>query len=143
MNRIPKILRCSINGVNSLSQWAGVAALTGDQGHLETMRTEYKKRRDILFNALKEIPDLKPFYPRGAFYIWVELNPAIYNRLGLVDAEAISNYLAELGIGSVPGNAFSMIFIDAMRFAFSCDTKMVEEGAIALKKALTKRITSL
>ena len=40
-DRIPKLLRCTINGVNSLAQWAALAAVTGDQSQLAEMRAEY------------------------------------------------------------------------------------------------------
>ncbi|MHA2089521.1 MAG: pyridoxal phosphate-dependent aminotransferase [Candidatus Kariarchaeaceae archaeon] len=135
-SRIPKVLRCSINGVNSISQWGCVAALAGDQSQIQMMRTEFAKRRDILFDALKTIPGFSPFYPRGAFYIWVQLDPVIYDRLELANADEISNHLASKGIGSTPGDAFGRHSKDALRFAFSCDTKMVEEGAKRLKEVL-------
>ena len=44
--RIQKLLRCTINGVNSLAQWAALAAVTGPQEHLAAMRDEYTARRD-------------------------------------------------------------------------------------------------
>ena len=44
--RIQKLLRCTINGVNSLAQWAALAAVTGPQEHLDAMRDEYTVRRD-------------------------------------------------------------------------------------------------
>src|SRR5215470_11587052 len=40
--RIQKLLRCTINGVNSLAQWAALAATTGPQDHLPAMRSEYR-----------------------------------------------------------------------------------------------------
>ncbi|MHA2168939.1 MAG: aminotransferase class I/II-fold pyridoxal phosphate-dependent enzyme [Candidatus Kariarchaeaceae archaeon] len=100
------------------------------------MRTEFAKRRDILFDALKTIPGFTPFYPRGAFYIWVQLDPSIYDRLELENADAISNYLAANGIGSTPGDAFGKHSQDSLRFAFSCDTEMVAEGSKRLKEVL-------
>lgn len=139
-SRIPKVLRCSINGTNSIAQWAAVAALEGDQSYIESMKKEYLIRRDLLYLALKEVPGINPFYPRGSFYIWAELESSIYERLDCKDAEAISNYLAGLGIGSTPGNAFGVTCENSLRFAFSCATKMVEEGAIALKEALQRKL---
>jgi aspartate aminotransferase len=38
--RMQKLLRCTINGVNSLAQWGAVAAVTGPQEHLASMRAE-------------------------------------------------------------------------------------------------------
>jgi aspartate aminotransferase len=136
-DRIPKLLRCTINGVNSLAQWAALAAVTGDQSQLATMRAEYLVRRDALIAALSTVEGVRPFVPRGAFYVWAELDPSIYERLGVADAHELSDKLAAIGIGSAPGVAFGQTCDDAIRFAYSCATPMVKEGAQALRRALT------
>jgi aspartate aminotransferase len=135
-DRIPKLLRCTINGVNSLAQWGAVAAVTGPESHLAMMRHEYARRRDLMLEALEDIPGLRAFVPRGAFYVWVELDPELYSRLGVADADELSASLAARGIGSAPGSAFGEGCTDALRFAFSCDTEMVREGAALLRAAL-------
>ena len=134
--RIQKLLRCTINGVNSLAQWGAVAAVTGPQEHLGAMRAEYTLRRDLLLGALAGLPGVRPFTPRGAFYVWTELEPAIYARLGVSGADELSAKLAANGIGSAPGDAFGEQCGDAIRFAFSCDTEMVRTGAALLRSAL-------
>jgi aspartate aminotransferase len=136
-DRIPKLLRCTINGVNSLAQWAALAAVTGDQSQLAEMRAEYLVRRDALISALSTIEGVRPFIPRGAFYVWAELDPSLYARLGVLDANELSDRLAAIGIGSAPGIAFGQTCDDAIRFAYSCATPMVKEGAEALRKALS------
>ena len=135
-DRIPKLLRCTINGVNSLAQWAALAAVTGDQSQLPQMRAEYLERRDALIAALSKIEGVRPFTPGGAFYVWAELDPSIYQRLGVADAAELSDKLAAIGIGSAPGVAFGQTCDDAIRFAYSCATPMVKEGAEVLTKAL-------
>ena len=135
-SRIQKLLRCTINGVNSLAQWGALAAVTGPQDHLASMRAEYTVRRDILVEALRGIEGVRPFTPHGAFYLWAELDPDLYRRLGVADADALSARLAQDGIGSAPGSAFGESCSDAIRFAFSCDTAMVREGAALLGTAL-------
>jgi aspartate aminotransferase len=136
-DRIPKLLRCTINGVNSLAQWAALAAVVGDQSQLAAMRSEYLVRRDALIAALSAIEGVRPFVPRGAFYVWAELDPSLYQRLGVADAADLSDKLAAIGIGSAPGIAFGQTCEDAIRFAYSCATPMVKEGAAALTKALS------
>ncbi|HTJ22723.1 MAG TPA: aminotransferase class I/II-fold pyridoxal phosphate-dependent enzyme [Gemmatimonadaceae bacterium] len=135
-SRIQKLLRCTINGVNSLAQWGALTAVTGPQDHLAAMRAEYRVRRDILIDALTGIPGVRPFTPRGAFYVWAELDRDLHARLGVADADALSARLAQDGIGSAPGSAFGESCADAIRFAFSCDTAMVREGAALLRAAL-------
>jgi aspartate aminotransferase len=134
--RIPKLLRCTINGVNSAAQWAALAAVEGPQDQLETMWREYAVRRDVLLAALEGIEGLTPHAPRGGFCLWATLDPSLYRRMGVHDADALSARLAEAGIGSAPGDAFGEHCHDAIRFAFSCDTAMVRDGAAALRAFL-------
>lgn len=138
--RAPKLLRCSINGVNSVAQWAALAALQGDQAHLQGMLREYEVRRDALYGALLGIDGVRAHKPQGAFYLWAELEPALYERLGIRDADELSNLLAERGVGSAPGDSFGHHCHDAIRFSFSCDTAMVEAGAQALRGILLQRL---
>ena len=136
-DRIPKLLRCTINGVNSLAQWAAVAAVTGSDRHIMEMRDAYHERRDLMLRALTGIPGVRPFAPRGAFYVWAELDASVYERLEVADADALATALADQGIGSAPGDAFGNSCPDALRFAYSCDTTMVREGSVLLREALT------
>ena len=135
-DRLPKLLRCTINGVNSLAQWGALAATKGSDTATLAMRDEYRARRDIMIAALTGIPGLRPFTPRGTFFVWAELDPSVYDRLEVADADALSASLADDGIGSAPGDAFGPSYPDAIRFSFSCDTAMVREGCIKLREAL-------
>lgn len=135
-DRIPKLLRCTINGVNSVSQWAALAAVTGSDRHIMDMRDVYHERRDVMLRALSGIPGVRPFVPRGAFYVWVELDASVYERLEVRDADALATLLADQGLGCAPGDAFGETCADALRFAYSCDTTMVREGSVLLREAL-------
>ncbi|MEO7218558.1 MAG: pyridoxal phosphate-dependent aminotransferase [Gemmatimonadaceae bacterium] len=139
--RIPKLLRCTINGVNSLAQWGALAAVQGSDEHIQAMRKEYGTRREIMLSALSGIPGVRPFAPRGAFYAWVELDQSAYERLGIESAAELSERLALAGIGSAPGDAFGDTCANAIRFAFSCDTEMVREGSALLRAALSAEPT--
>lgn len=136
-DRLGKIMRCTINGVNTLAQWGAAAALDGPRDHIDAMNAEYAERRDLLLAALDGIDGVRPFAPQGAFYVWAELEPALYRRLGVANADGVSQLLAEAGVGSAPGDAFGEHSHDAIRFAFSCDTAMVREGAERLRALLT------
>jgi aspartate aminotransferase len=90
-----------------------------------------------MLRALTGIPGVRPFAPRGAFYVWAELDPSLYERLEVDDADALATLLADQGIGCAPGDAFGNSCSDALRFAFSCDTTMVREGSVLLREALS------
>ncbi|MCE7735689.1 MAG: pyridoxal phosphate-dependent aminotransferase [Candidatus Heimdallarchaeota archaeon] len=134
--RLPKILRCVVNGANSVTQWAGITAIQKDHDYTEMMRREYEIRSDIIYTALSDVPDIKLFRPQGSFFIWVELEPPILERMGCKDTGEVSDLLAKLGVGSIPGDTFGKSNTYGIRFAFSCGTEMVRQGSIILREAL-------
>ncbi|MHC1630676.1 MAG: pyridoxal phosphate-dependent aminotransferase, partial [Methanoculleaceae archaeon] len=52
----------------SISQYAALAALTGDQTCVAEMREEYRRRRDLLYTGLRDLGFSFPA-PEGAFYM--------------------------------------------------------------------------
>lgn len=139
LERIKKLVRCTINGVNSVTQYGAAAALTGPQDATRSMAQEYQKRRDILFDALEEAPYLRTFKPGGAFYLWARILPEWPGYDGKRDDWSMTNYLIDsAGIGSSPGSAFGPAGDGCIRFAFSCSTAQVEEAASLLPDILAK-----
>jgi len=57
----------------TLEQKAALAAYKMGVDYFEPVREEYQKRRDILFEGLKDIPGIVMHKPQGAFYIIVRL----------------------------------------------------------------------
>lgn len=134
LERMKKMLRVTINGVNSVAQYGALAALQGSQEGVERMRQEYQKRRDLIYHAVKGSEYLEPRYPEGAFYLWCRIRkyPA-----GVSDPSGMAEYiLRRTGIGSVPGPVFGSAGRDSLRFAFSASTEKVREASDLLK-ALT------
>jgi len=139
LERIKKLVRCTINGVNSVTQYGAAAALNGTQNGTRSMAQEYQKRRDILFSALEEAPYIKAFKPGGAFYLWGRIQPEWPGYDGRRDDWSLTNYLIDAaGIGSSPGSAFGAAGAGYIRFAFSCSTDQIEEAANLLPGVLSK-----
>ncbi len=137
LDRIKKLVRCTINGVNSVAQYGAAAAINGPQDFTHSMRQEYQKRRDILFDALEEAPYVKAFKPGGAFYLWARIQPEWPGYDGKKDDWSMTNYLIDkAGLGSSPGSAFGAAGAGHIRFAFSCSTPQVEEAARLLPEVL-------
>ena len=139
LERIKKLVRCTINGVNSVTQYGAAAALSGSQDATRSMAQEYQKRRDILFSALEEAPYVQAFKPGGAFYLWARIQPEWPGYDGKRDDWSMTNYLIDTaGIGSSPGSAFGAAGAGYIRFAFSCSTDQVEEAAGLLPDVLNR-----
>ncbi len=89
--RLKKLVRCTINGVNSVTQYGAAAAINGPQDFTLAMAAEYQARRDMLFSALEESPYVKPFKPSGAFYMWASINPDWPGYQGKTDDWSMTN----------------------------------------------------
>ena len=85
----------------SVSQWAAVAALNGDQTFLNGWRATYAKRRDRVVSRLNLMPGISCLTPPGAFYAFADVS-------GVTDDDAgfALRLLEETGVASVPGSAF-------------------------------------
>ena len=57
----------------TLGQIAAEAAIETPQSYFDNVISEYKERRDVLVQKLKEIPGVKVAEPKGAFYVIAEL----------------------------------------------------------------------
>jgi aspartate aminotransferase len=137
LERLKKLVRCTINGVNSVAQHGAAAALNGPQDFTKSMAQEYQMRRDMLFSALEESPYVKPFKAGGAFYLWAQITHDWPGYQGRNDDWAMTNYLIDQsGIGSTPGSAFGAAGNGHIRFAFSCSTEQVREAASLLPSIL-------
>jgi aspartate aminotransferase len=137
LERIKKLVRCTINGVNSVTQYGAAAALNGPQDATTAMAQEYQKRRDLLVASLAETPYVEAFTPDGAFYVWARIKPDWPGYQGANDDWSMTNYLIDKsGIGSAPGSAFGEAGAGHIRFAFSCSTAQVEEAASLLPDVL-------
>ncbi len=137
LERCRKLLRCTTNGVSSISQWGALAAITGPQEQTRAMASEYQHRRDLLLSGLLGVPVLRPVTPKGAFFLWAQIDPAWcgYHE-GDDDQAMVALLVDEAGIGCSPGSAFGPAGRGWIRFAFSCQRGHVELAAKRLRALL-------
>ena len=90
----------------SISQYAAVAAYTGDQTPVARMREEYRARRDLLYEGLTGLGFDFP-RPEGAFYMFVPMGQNLIQK-------AIAN-----GVIIVPGDAFGSRAPDYARISYA------------------------
>lgn len=130
-DRAAKLLRCTVNGINSITQWGAVAALSTPDDWYKEMNIEYLKRRNLFLEALAGQDILIPYIPHGAFYLWCKVKDGI-------DVAALSEAMAQAGIGNAPGDCFGEApsTIQSLRLAFSCSSEMIIEGTAPLREFL-------
>jgi aspartate aminotransferase len=122
----------------SISQRGALAAIAGDMTPTKMMVEEYRKRREIVYQLLKEIPGVKANYPQGAFYFF----PDVSSFYGKSDGErTIKNgddfclWMLEKGhVSLVPGGAFGDD--SCVRLSYAASEKDLREALRRIKETL-------
>ena len=100
-------------GVSTIGQAAAAAALDGPQDNVGAMRDAYRRRRDLVVDALQDAPGMSCHRPDGAFYLF----PSVAGLIGRTtpagarldtDADVAMALLTEAHVAVVPGAAFGM-----------------------------------
>jgi aspartate aminotransferase len=109
------------SNVNSITQKAVLAALTGPQDCVAAMRDEYQARRDQVIAWLRaEEPRLVPVTPEGAFYLFPNVRGFLGPRCGTA-LEFTERLLDSAHVVVTPGEAFEARGFIRISFAASLD----------------------
>ena len=107
-----KIQSQSTSNACSVSQYAALAALTGDDGFMAARTAAFSARRDRVVTALNDMAGIECDVPRGAFYVF----PSCAGVLGKKDGGDViassldfASYLLRAArVAVVAGEAFGM-----------------------------------
>jgi aspartate/methionine/tyrosine aminotransferase len=107
----------------SMSQRAGIAALTQAGPDVERMRKVYNERRKYMIGRLRELGFGLPVEPAGAFYILVNAR-----HLSSNSHELAFKMLEEAGVGVSPGVDFGKNAEGYLRFSYANSLENIQEG---------------
>jgi len=122
----------STGNPSSISQEAAVAAFEGPQDFLEDWRERFRQRRDMVVQAIRQIPCLSTPVPDGAFYCFIDAKP-LMKRFDN-DDNKLALHLLEHGVAVVAASAFGGK--DGFRISFAADEKVLEEALTRIATAL-------
>ncbi|HWR02991.1 MAG TPA: pyridoxal phosphate-dependent aminotransferase [Humidesulfovibrio sp.] len=100
-----KIQGQSTSNINSITQKAAIAALTGPWTLVDEMKTAFVRRRDLALEVIRSWPGVTCPKPDGAFYLFPVVEK--YYTPEMPDSAALcTRLLEEAGVALVPGSAF-------------------------------------
>ena len=122
-----------IGNVASFVQVAGVVALREEASWkaVEEMRREYAERRKLVLDYLREIPYIKAFEPKGAFYIFANIKDT-----GMKSEEFAEWLLEKARVVVIPGTAFGPNGEGYIRISYATKKEKLVEAMERMKKAL-------
>ncbi|MEQ1736034.1 MAG: pyridoxal phosphate-dependent aminotransferase [Rhodoglobus sp.] len=124
------------SNVSNVSQRAAIAALTGPQDAVGTMREAFDRRRKLIQSGLDAIDGIVCPLPAGAFYVYPDVT-GLLGREWAGSTPTTSLELADLildtaEVAAVPGEAFGPS--GYLRFSYALGDADIAEGVARLQK---------
>jgi L-glutamine---4-(methylsulfanyl)-2-oxobutanoate aminotransferase len=131
VGRIKLLVDHATAGVFTGIQRGLMAALTGDQGHVDERRAVYLRRRDALVSALRAA-GAEIDAPEGTFYAWWRPPEGLTPE----------RLLRERRIGVASGEGFGARGAGWVRLSYALADEELEEGARRLAAAVADEVSS-
>ena len=130
MARVRELKAAISGGASVISQYAGIAALTGPQDPVEMMAEAYRRRRRLVLNALDEM-GMSYGNPQGGQFVFADIS-----FTGLDSGELAQRILTEQHVLAYPGSAFSKDRKHYLRMTFLQPEDKLREGLERMKIAM-------
>jgi aminotransferase len=123
-----KIHQYTMLCASSIAQKGAIEALARPDFDIGEMVDEYRRRRNFIASALKDI-GLNCHRPLGAFYAF----PSVA-EFGLPSREFALKFLSEENVAVVPGTAFGACGEGFVRCAYATSLDKIKEAMVRLKR---------
>ncbi|MDR2010334.1 MAG: pyridoxal phosphate-dependent aminotransferase [Bacteroidales bacterium] len=127
------------SGACTIAQKASEAALNGGIETIKEMTAVFKKRRDLVYELLKEIPGLKINLPEGAFYFFPDVSSFFgksYENNTVNNSDDLALFLLDKAhVATVGGDAFGSP--ECLRLSYATSEDLLIDAMNRIKKALS------
>ncbi|WP_373896149.1 pyridoxal phosphate-dependent aminotransferase [Virgibacillus sp. CBA3643] len=122
----------STSNPTSIAQYAALAAYDTEEDASEAMKKAFAERLDVLYDLIIDIPGITCVKPKGAFYLFPNVEEATaMNGFENTD-EWVTALLEEEKVALVPGSGFGSP--SNVRLSYAVSTEVLEEAAKRIKR---------
>ncbi|HEY9082699.1 MAG TPA: pyridoxal phosphate-dependent aminotransferase [Vicingaceae bacterium] len=126
------------SGTCSIAQKAAQAALEADTSIVNDMVAAFQKRKELVYDLMKDIPGIKMNQPKGAFYFFPDVSSYFgksYNGEVIKDATDLCMFLLNKGlVALVSGDAFGNP--ECLRISYATSEEVLKESINRIKNTL-------
>lgn len=122
----------STSNPTSISQYAALAAYESTVDPTVEMKQAFTKRLDKLYDLIVDIPGISCEKPKGAFYLFPNVEKAVQNNNFSSVDDWVTALLEEEKVALVPGSGFGSDGNVRLSYATSLD--LLEEAAKRIKR---------
>lgn len=124
----------------SISQYASVVGLLGDQDCIEEMKRHFRERRNYMANTINSIKGLSCRKPKGAFYIMVNITNIKGKTIGNTKINSSLDFakilLDKSKVAVIPGIGFGDD--DYIRLSYATSMENIEKGLGRIRDIVEK-----
>jgi len=126
------------SGTNCIAQRAAITAVLAPISKIQYMVDEFKDRRDIVINLLREIDGFNINVPDGAFYVFPDISAYFGKTIQGVTINNASDFalfiLEKANVATVTGDAFGAP--NCIRISYAASELQIREAVKRIKEAL-------
>jgi len=132
MARVKALKAAVTGGTSIIAQHAGLAALTGPSEPIEMMAESYRKRRQLVLDALDEM-GVGYGVPQGGQFVFADIG-----FTGMDSADLAQKILTDQHVLVYPGSAFDKNRAQYIRMTFLQPEDKLREGLERMKTAMSR-----
>jgi len=126
------------SGTNCIAQRAAITAVLAPVSKIQYMVDEFKTRRNIIIELLRQIDGFKVNVPEGAFYVFPDISAFFGKTIHGVKIENASDFslfiLEKANVATVTGEAFGTP--NCIRISYAASESQIREAIKRIKQAL-------
>lgn len=126
------------SGANTIAQQASITALKTDPAEYHFMIDAFQKRRDLVFNLMKEIKGFKIFLPKSAFYFFPDISYYIGKTINEIEINNSDDFamflLNNANVATVGGVSFGSP--ECIRLSYATSESNLIEAMKRIKESL-------
>jgi aspartate/methionine/tyrosine aminotransferase len=121
----------SVGCTATFTQYAGLEAIQAPQYDVMRVREEFRARRSLIVEGLNTIPGVRCPVPRGAFYVFPNIE-----HFGRPARELAEYLLDEAGVAVLPGTDFGPNGEGHLRLSYATSRDSIKEALARMASAL-------
>ncbi len=138
---IGKMINTSLSCVPPMAQLAGQAALEHDAQERDEVMQRFRRKVELLTDALRPVPGVKVLPPAGTFYVFPDVS-AICRELGIT-SHGLAMFLLEaaddrFGVACLGGECFGPAGQGFLRFSCAEPDERLVRAVEFLREAVTR-----
>jgi aspartate aminotransferase len=130
---ITKLMTNSNSCTAAFTQMAGIEGLTGPQDDSYKMVKAFRQRRDVIVDGLNNIPGFKCLKPKGAFYVFPNIEGT-----GKKSKFLEEYLLQEAGVATLSGTSFGKYGEGFLRLSYANSIENITQALEWIKGAVAK-----